>query len=226
MALTFAQQQSKLSRLLGDSNTSTDDQWPLADRKSEINRGELIFAQKSRSLIRQINGTVSSQKISLPSGYLGIHVLFLSGQYLTGEAEMPLADAGRYLNSGDYKYYFWVDGTASTTRAINFIDSNANSEAYRLYYFGLPTTDLSGDSDESPLQDEYREGPVFYAASQLLPQTGKLELAEYYNQKFLQIVNEAKEETEKHVMSVIKAVPDVYPAEQLDRDVQGVGQQW
>lgn len=223
MGMTFTQQKSKLSRLLGDANTSSDDAWPLADREFEINRGELMFAKDSKSLFKQTTGTVSGQAISLPSDYYGMHILVVDDIVLTNDQEMPLADYGRFIDSGDDRYYFWVN--TSGTRQINFIDANTNSKTYRLYYFGKPTTDLSADADESPFQDEYRECSVYYAAAQLLPQVGKTQLAVYYQQQYDQIAAEARRISEERVKSVIKAMPDILATTQFDRDIQGIGQQ-
>lgn len=223
MGLTFKQQQDKLSRMVGDSNTSSDDAWPLVDRQLEINRGELLFAKRTKSLLRRIDGTVASNKIPLPADFGGIHIVQANDIVMTSENEMALSDYDRYVNSGDDRYYFWVDASGSTTRALNFIAPNTNGQPYIMWYWGIPSANLSEDDDESPLQDEYREGPVFYAASQLLPQTGKLQLAQHYENKYLAMAIEAQEETEKKVLTVVKAFPDVFPLHEFDKDIQGIG---
>ncbi len=69
MSYAFSDQQSKLSSLLGDSNTSTDDMFPLAQRKKEINRGELQFALDARDLKEYATGTVSGMQIAVPADW-------------------------------------------------------------------------------------------------------------------------------------------------------------
>lgn len=224
MSMTFKQQQDKLGRFLGDPNTTTDDQWPLADRQFELNRGELLFAKKSKSVLRRVDGTVASKKIPLPSDFGGVHIIQVDDIVMTSENEMPLADYDIYVNSGEDKYYFWVDSSGSSTRAINFISTSTNSKAYIMWYWAKQSTDLSADDDESLLEDEYREGPIHYAASQLLPQIGKLQLAAYHDQKYVDGHVAAEEETKSKVLTIIKAFPDIEPGFQRDVDIQGRGQ--
>ena len=223
--MNFRQQQDKLSRICGDSNTSSDDAWPLADRQFEINRGELLFAKKSKSILRRIDGTVASNKIPLPSDFGGVHIVQANDIVMTSENEMALSDYDRSVNSGDDKYYFWVDSSGSTTRALNFISSNTDGQAYIMWYWAKPSVDLVADSDESPLEDEYREGSVYYAAGELLPQVGKLELAAYYKTLYISLVGEAERETGDKVLSVIKAFPDISQDIVYDKDIQGIGAQ-
>ena len=78
MSYTFLDQQNKLSRLLGDANTSSDDAFPLDDRKKEINRGEVQFAKDTKMLMKKITGTVSNQEISLPSDWFETYVLVVN----------------------------------------------------------------------------------------------------------------------------------------------------
>jgi len=40
------------------------------------------------------------------------------------------------------------------------------------------------------------------------------------------MTQEARDETDLHVQSVIKATPDLDVAVQLDKDIQGIGAQW
>lgn len=220
-APTFLEQQNKLSRILGDSDDESDSLWPAADRKFEINQGELMFAEDSKSVFRRVEGTVSSQAISLPTGFKGIHVLIVNDVVLTNDHEIPLEDWERFKDAGDDKYYFWTD--TSDTRKINFIDSATDGLAYILFYFAIPSTELSADGDESILQGKYRMGPVYYAAKELLPMAGKTELAAYYEGEYGKLVIRAKDEAENLVKSVIKAMPDVFPINEFDRDKQGVG---
>lgn len=221
LAPTFEEQQNKLSRILGDPDTESDSLWPLADRKFEINQGELMFAEDSKSVLRKVTGTVSSQKITLPAGFKGIHVLVVNDVPLTNDHEIPLQDWERFSNAGDDKYYFWTD--TDGTRQINFYDSATNGLEYTLFYFAIPYTVLSGDSDESIIQGKYRMASVYWAAKELLPMAGKTELAAYYENEYNKLVIRAKEETENLVKSVIKAMPDVDAGSISDQDKQGIG---
>lgn len=221
MGMTFLQQQGKLSRLLGDPNTGTDDQWPLADRKFEINRGEKKFAKDSRSLLKYVTGTVTSQGISLPSGFQEVHVLVVDDIVMTGKDEIALQEYETYIDSGEDKFWFWEN--ASGTRQLNFIDSNSNNLTYKLWYFGKPTVDLSADADESPFEDEYREASVYWAASELLEQIGKTQLADRNRFKYQALVQEAYDETQKKIMNITFAYPFTGVEEEFDKDIQGRG---
>lgn len=219
MGMTFLNQLDKLARILGDANTSSDDQWPIADRKFEINRGEQMLAKRSRSLLRYTTGTVSSQAISLPTGFLGIHVLVVNDEIMSGLREMALQDHERMINSGEDRFFFWAN--SSGTRQINFIDSASDGLTYKLWYFIKPTTSLVSDSDESLFEDEYREGSVYYAASELLPQTGKLELAEYWKGRFNEVAEELRIRTEQLYLNSIRSYPDLGVSDGNDKDKQG-----
>lgn len=219
MAYTFNEQLNKLSRLLGDSNTSTDDQFPLADRKEEINRGEVLFARRSKSILRYATGTIASQVISLPTDFFEIHELVVNDENFTGIREMPLQDWERLVNASDGKYYFWAN--ASGTREIKFVDSTRDGQTYKLWYFAKPTTALSATTDESIIQDEYREASVFYAAAELLPQIGKIQLAEYYRGKFEMLAETARIETEQKYLKSVRAYPDTDADGANDRDKEG-----
>lgn len=221
--MTFLQQQSKLSRVIGDPNTSADDIFPLADRKAEINRGEVLFANTSRSLLRYATGTISSQTISLPSGFIAIHELVVNDENMTGLREMPLQNWERNIDSGENRYYFWAN--ASGTREIKFIDSASDGLTYKLWYFSAPTSDLSGDSDESPFEDQYREASVYYAASEFMITIGKFQMAEYFRSRFFDMANEARLRTEELYLNSQRVYPDISDQPLYDKDKEGIGAQ-
>lgn len=223
--MTFLQQQSKLSRLLGDANVSSSDQWPSADRMVELNRGELQFARDSKSLLGYTTGTVASQAITVPSDWLETYVLTVTEGgldiVLTSDREVSIQDWERYQNSGYHYYYYWVD--SSGVRKLNFVDSATDGETYKLWYFRKPTTSLSADADESVHTDEYREASVYYAASELLEQVGKTENAAQYRLKYQYFVDKAKNETEMHYINKQYPRPDILGERVFDKDVQGIG---
>src|SRR3989304_4517097 len=169
MAYTFLNQQSFLSSLLGDSNTDASSQWPLAQRKVELNHAEKQFARDTKILMENVTGTVSSMAIDVPSGWLETFALYItvgSVKYrIDNDREISPKDLERWNDySGDIPYYyFW---NFSGTRKMKFVGtaSNINGAAYDLYYFETPTTDLDATSDVSILPEEYRQAPVYKAA--------------------------------------------------------------
>ena len=78
MSYAFSDQQSKLSSLLGDSNTDTDSMFPITQRKKEINRGEWQFAVDALDLKEYATSTVSSGQIALPSDWIQTHILIVN----------------------------------------------------------------------------------------------------------------------------------------------------
>lgn len=221
-AMTFANQQSKLSRLLGDSNTDNDSMWPLDDRKFELNRGEKQFSRDSKSLTAYETGTVSGQVISIPTDWVETFVLTVDDVVVSNDLEVSLTEFERYDNVGDKFVYFWRD--AAGNREITFLSDSVNNLTYKLWYFKIPTTDLDSDSDESSHPDEYREASVYYAASELLEQVGKTQMSDRYRAKYQFFVDKASAESQKHYINKELPRPDVQ-AEGLmyDKDVQGIG---
>jgi len=207
MSYTFLNMQSKLSSLLGDDNTGTTDQFPLASRKKELNRGEMQFCREAMLVRAKSTGTVSSNQIALPSDCLQIHVLIVSNYVITRQREISIEDYERFYNYGGAIPVYYIS-EESGARYIKLLGS-VTGAAYALYYFKKPDTELSDDSDTGILPEEYREGPVYYAASELLRQVGKNEISNTYYQRFLTIVRDAKAYAERLYMSKQYAVPDV-----------------
>jgi len=223
MAYVFSDQLSKLSVLLGDSNTGSDDAWPLATRKKEINRGELAFARDSKSIKEYATGTVASGQIAMPSDWLETFSLIVGDRILGPDREISIRDYERYYNySGTPPYYYYWE--FSGTRYIKFFGS-ANGSTYKLYYFKRPTTELSSDSDTSIIPEEYREASVYYAAAELLQQAGKMQLANQYREVYVGYVRKAQMEAEKHYVDKQYANPDLNIIGSADQDFQGGGWQ-
>jgi len=222
MAYTFEDQQNKLSSLLGDPNTTTDDQFPLAIRKKEINRGELQFAIDALDLREYATGTVASAQIAIPSDFIQTAFLVVSNYNISNDREISLADYQRYYNwNGTPPYfYFWE---VSGTRYIQFIGTGVNGETYKLWYYKKPTTELSANADVSLHPEEYREGPVYYAAGQLLRQIGKEQEAQIYLAEYNSIVSRAKSITEKSMVNKEYAMPDFGDTDSSSTDIQGQG---
>jgi len=103
---TFGDQLDLLSVLLGDPNTSADDMFPLALRKTYINRGELHFSVDSKCLREYASGTIASQEISCPSDWIKSFVLVVNSRDVT-KFEIALQDYERYLNDSEYRWYKW-----------------------------------------------------------------------------------------------------------------------
>jgi hypothetical protein len=206
MSYAFSDMQSKLSSLLGDSNTGTDDQFPLASRKKEINRGEMQFCLDSHCVREKATGTISSAQIALPSDCLQIHVLIVNNYVVTKDREISIEDWERFYNyNGSIPIYYISE--ESGVRYMKLLGA-PNGLAYSLYYFKKPSTELSVDSDTSILPEEFREGAVYYAASELLSQIGKNAIADIYYQRYLAIVREAMKYAEDLYMTKTYARPD------------------
>lgn len=225
MGMTFLQQQNKLSRILGDSNTTTDDQWPLADRKEELNRGEIQFARDTKALLGYATSTISSQAISLPSDWIETFKMSVtiggSTVVVTDKNEISITDLERYLDSGGTYFYFWVN--SSGTRQYIFVSSESDGETYKIWYYAKPSTTLNLDADESVFPDEYREASVYYAASELLEQIGKSDLASVSRSKYQFFVDKAREDYEKHYINTQPPVPDLSTGNVFDTNTQGIG---
>lgn len=222
MSFQFSDQLNKLARLLGDDNTSSDDAFPLADRKKEINRGEVQFAKDSKILLKKVTDTVSSQQISLPSDWFETFVLVVNNDNFTNDREISLQEYERYIDSGGD--YFYLFGDTNGDLAINFINSNQDSQTYILWYFWFPTTELDGDTDVSPIQESFREASVYYAASELLDQIGKTQLSLKHRASYEALVQEAMLYSESRYLNRKLARPDMesfFEGEEPQIDIQG-----
>lgn len=213
MAYTFGDQLDFLSSLLGDSNTDSESQWPLAQRKTELNMAEKQFAKDSRILLENATGNAVAKAITVPADWLETFVLYVtvSGtKYkVTNDREISpkrLEEANIY--SGDYPYYyFW---TYSGTRKIVLVgSSNLTTAEYDLYYFAQPTTALDLTTDTSEIQEEYRKASVYMAASNLLPQIGQYTRADWCMGRYNLLVQQAKEVSERLYMNDDPPRPDV-----------------
>ena len=221
MSYLFSDAQSKLSVLLSDSNTGTEDAFPLAIRKKELNRGELQFAKESKCLVNYATGTVSSGQIALPSDWIETFALVVNSQLLTRDREISIMDYERFYNyagSPPY-YYYWV---FSGTKYLKFF-GNANTQTYLIWYFAKPTTELSSDSDTSSLDEDDREGPVYYAAAELMQQAGKNAISDKYRAIYQKMVRDAQKRMEERIRTQIYANPDFNIVGASDNDVQGQG---
>lgn len=222
MSYTFEDQQNKLSSLIGDPNTTTDDMFPLALRKKELNRGELQFSVDALDIREYATGTVASSQIAVPSDWIKTAYLIVGDYNISNKREISLADWERYYNwAGTPPYfYFWE---ISGTQYIKFIGSGIDGSTYKLFYYKKPTTELSANSDTSLHREEYREGPVYYAAGQLLRQIGKEQEASIYFSEYNALVARAKAISEKASVDKEYAIPDFGETDQSTTDIQGHG---
>jgi hypothetical protein len=222
MSYTFANQQSKLSVLLQDSNTTADDAWPIAVRKSELNRGELQFCKDSKLVRNKATGTLdATNKLALPEDFLELVSLIVSNYVLNRDREISIADYDRwYSYAGTYPIYYLSQ--ESGTRYINFIGS-VTGVGYTLHYIAKPSTDLSLDADESLIPDEFREASVYYAAAQLLQQVGKSEYADRYLAIYTRLVRDGQAQAENMYLTKQYANPDLNVIDAGSNDTQGYG---
>ena len=221
MAMTFLQQQNKLSSLLGDSNSSTDDMFPLADRKLAINRGEIHFARDSKIYRNYETGVIASNQISIPADWVENFMLIVDDKVISNRREISIADWERYHDwAGDEPYfYIW---TYSGTKLMKLL-GNVDGKTYKLYYYAKPTVALSADGNESVFEDEYREASVYYAASELLSQIGKTQLAADRMAVYSAYVKNAKDDIDKQTINKEYAFPDFGDEGSDESDRQGSG---
>lgn len=222
MGYTFLEQQAKLSVLLQDSNTGADDAWPLAIRKSELNRGEIQFCKDSKIVRNKATGTLdSTKKLALPSDFLEIVSLIVSNYVLNRDREISIADYDRwYSYGGTYPIYYISQ--ESGVRYINFLGA-VDGLTYTLHYIAKPTTALDGNTDESLIPDEFREASVYYAAAQLLQQVGKSEYSDRYLAIYTRLVRDAQSQAELLYMTKQYANPDTNTIDAGVNDTQGNG---
>lgn len=227
MSFTFLNAQEKLSRLLGDPNSGTDDQWPVADRKKELNRGELQFAKDTGLLREYATSTISSMAASVPSDWLETTAFYIinSSKYIRidNDREISVKDLERH---GDYGgdlpfFYLWE---LSGTRKMNFLGSTGNNgRTYKWFYKKKPTTELSADADVSLFPEEFREGPVYYAAAELLRQIGKTDQSNDYMAVYAKFVRDGLALAEKLYPEYEQPRPDFNIADTTIQDRQGGG---
>ena len=220
MAYTFLEAQNKLSSLLGDPNTGSDNQFPLADRKVELNNAEIDFAERSKNLLEYATSTVSGMEIDYPSDMIEIVALYVSDVLITNDREVSIADLGRLSSfSGSIPYYYtWQE---SGTWKIKLLgnSSSINGDTYKLYYVKRPTTDLVDDTDTSEHQEQYRPAIPFKAAAELFLQIGQYSRASQLSGAYDMYVKRATREAEKRAITYF--LPDIdinyFPASETDR---------
>lgn len=231
MAYTFEDQLNFLSTLLADSNTDSDSQWPLAQRKTEINHAEKQFAKDSRCLMESATGTASSKLITVPTDWLETFVLYVTvggvKYKVTNDREIsPKRLEEGNLYNGDYPYYyFWI---YSGVRKITLVGSSSLASAsYEMFYFRQPTTALDATSDVSVFPEEYRQASIFKAASNLLLQIGQYQRSDYMLGKYRELAAQAKEVSERLYINDDPPRPDVYGLgadDTTDRQGHGMGE--
>ncbi len=221
MSYTFLNQQEKLSVLLGDSNTGTDDAFPLALRKKEINRGELHYARNTKLLREKATGTISGNSISIPSDWLETVTLIVGSYVLTKKDEISIQDYERWSSYGGSRPVYFMS-EESGTRYFKFLGTGTGS-TYSLYYIKRPTTELSDDSDVSLFPEEFREASVYYAAGELLQQQGKNDISDRYLNKYAGMVRDGRDYAEETYVTQSYANPDVNMIGNSETDMQGGG---
>jgi len=221
MSYVFSDQQAKLDSLIGDSEESTDSMFPTAVRKKELNRGELNFATDSKIITEYATGTVANKEIDVPSDWLETYVLIIDNVVITNDREISVTQWERYQDwGGDRPFmYYWE---FSGTRKIKLFGT-VNGKTYKLFYFKRPTTELDADGDVSLIPEEYREAPVFFAASELMLQIGKTELANRFREQYQFYVDKAKLFFEKNFVNNEYPKPDFGEEFVPENDVQGQG---
>lgn len=221
MSYTFLNAQEQLSILLQDSNTGSDDAWPLTIRKKQLNRGEMQFAKDSKFLRNKATGTLdSTKKLAVPSDLVETKVLIVNNCVINSNREIAIQDYDRYKDySGTYPYYYMT--MESGVRYFVFLGA-VDGLTYTMHYISKPSTELSSDSDTSQFPEEYREAPVYYCAGQLMQQVGKSEYADRYFNMYQRMVRDAQAQAETLYMDRQYANPDMNLIV-TDQDTQGYG---
>lgn len=222
MSFTFSDAQNKLSVLLQDSNTGTDDAWPLAIRKKELNRGELQFAKDTKLYRNVATGSLdATNKLAVPNDWLETTCLIVNNYVLNRDREIAIQDYDRFKDyNGTYPIYYMTQ--ESGTRYFVFLGS-VTSATYTLHYIARPTTELDLDASTSVFPEEFREASCYYAAAQLLQQVGKSEYADRYLAIYTRFVRDAQLMAETMYMSRQTANPDTNCISAGDVDIQGQG---
>lgn len=221
MSFTFSDQQTLLSVLLGDSNTGTDDAFPLAVRKLYINRGEIQFCKDSKCVWEKVTGTISGTQLAFPTGLLRPVALIVNGRDIWSTQQTSITQYERYNNSA-VSYPLVYVTQESGTRYFNFWGASSG-QAYTLHYIRKPTTALSSDSDESIAPDELREASVYWAAGELLQQVGKNTIADREKAVYQKFVRDGQEYVEAIFLDITFANPDVNQIDAGSTDIQGQG---
>lgn len=222
MSYTFSDAQAQLSILLQDSNTGSDDAWPLAIRKKQLNRGEMQFSKDSKLLRNKATGTLdSTNKLAVPSDWLETTVLIVNNYVLNSNREIAIQDYDRYRDyAGSFPLYYMT--MESGTRYFVFLGA-VNGVTYTIHYVAKPSTELSADSDTSIIPEEFREAPVYYAAGQLMQQIGKSEYADRYLGIYTRLVRDGQAQAEATYMTRQYANPDTNAIDAGMADTQGFG---
>lgn len=221
MALTFANQQTLLSTLLGDSNTGSDDAFPLATRKLFLNMGELQFCKDSKCVREKATGTISGTQLAFPTGLLRVISLIVNGKDIWSTRQTSITEYEKF-NTSTSSYPAVYVTQESGTRYFNFWGSS-NGQSYILHYVRKPTTDLSSDSDESIIPDEFRPAPVYWAASELLQQVGKNAISDKFAAKYNNYVRDGQAYGEELYLNLVYATPDLNIVDSGETDVAGYG---
>ncbi len=221
MSMTFANQQTLLNVLLGDSNTGTDDAFPLTVRKLFINRGELQFCKDSKSVREKTTGTISGQQLAFPAGLLRPISLIINNVDIWTGKQTSITEYERYYTSGSTYPAVYIT-QESGTRYFNFWGVSSG-KPYILHYIRKPTTALSSDSDESIIDDDFREASVYWAAGELLQQAGKNTIADKYKAIYNKFVRDGQQYAEELYLSLMYAKPDTNFIDAGETDVVGGG---
>lgn len=226
MAYTFLDQQNKLSSLLGDPNTTTDDMFPSAVRQKELNRGEWQFAVDARDLKEYTTSTISGMQIAVPADFVSMYALIIvtatTQIVVSNNHEVSIKDWERYYLYASTRPYFYM-WDFSGVKYMKLLGSPINGLTYNLYYFKKPTTELAGNSDVSLHREEFREAPAFYAAAQLMQQIGKYTQASQFMQQYQAHVDRAKDISLREFIDNERSTPDFGAVPNVTTDIQGRG---
>ena len=228
MSYIFTDQLNFLSGLLGDSNTDTSSQWPLAQRKTEINHAEKQFAKDTMMLQENSSSTIANMELAVPSGWFATFAFYVTVSNIKyridNNREIAPSDLERWADYGGSIPYYFFWGFAGT-RKIKFLGnaSAINGTTYDWYYFEMPTTDLDDGADVSIIPEEYRQASVHKAASNLLQQVGQYTRAQQQLQLYNNLVTQGRSQAGRTYLDYDQPRPDfnIIDSEVPDRQGQG-----
>lgn len=223
MSYTFVDSLNKIASLLNDSNTGSSDMWPLDIRKKELNIAEVQFATDAKDLLGYMSQTLDdTNTFSLPADWIDLHILIVDNKVITNDREISLSDWKRYYNWAGTPpyYYYWTDAVG--TPNINFIGS-VDGKLAKLFYFKKPTAELTALTDISLHQEEFRPAIAYHAASELIRQIGKNQLADEYRAIYEANVIRADSWARKLFINKQSVNPDLGQSDASVVDRQGQG---
>lgn len=183
MGLTFKQMQDDVLDLCQELQRQTD--FTLKRVKRMINRGYYDFVKKTDALVGTFSFTTVANQVTYSSSdltsfahvYKILHVKYLEAPDEFGRILKPYPGGYTGLpklqSTGIPDFYYTLGiGTPGVRKIGTYPIIATSSETLEVLAYYSPSTELSADTDESLIEDEFRESFVFYAVSRLFSMYG------------------------------------------------------